>query len=173
MGYHLAAEREGSCDGIGIHIVVLQIVLLQYNHVRQITSCRMACHENASGIASIFTHVLEGPRYGGRSIINTVSYLHLGQQPVVDGHNAQPCFLQLVGDEFGPAFQPSTVKPHHHRIVLDGCRMVEVQFAAFCLVGVPIRAIGDVRFRLIALGPRLQPEQANHHADHDGPQVSL
>ena len=31
----------------------------------------------------------------------------------------------------------------------------------------------DVRFRLIALGPRLQPEQANHNADHDGPQVSL
>ena len=68
MSDYLAAERDDPGELVGIFPITRQQLLIQSDHIDQISACRMAGNIDGGGVASVFSYIIEYPSNGGSGI---------------------------------------------------------------------------------------------------------
>ena len=68
MSDYLAAERDDPGKLVGIFPITRQQLLIQSDHIDQISACRMAGNIDGGGVASVFSYIIEYPSNGGSGI---------------------------------------------------------------------------------------------------------
>ena len=167
MRHHLPAVGDQRHKRrIGVDAVRLQPALVQPDHRREVTPCRMPGHEHPPGVAAVRGDVLHHPcRRCGR-IVDTVGDLHRRREAVLHAHHGQALVFQCLGDLAPSARQPAAVVPHHGRKAGFPDRIINIQPAH--RVDVPIArgiAVGNILHRLIGAFLRHRPRAA--HGQHE------
>ena len=73
MSDYLAAERDDPGKLVGIFPITRQQLLIQSDHIDQISACRMAGNIDGGGVASVFSYIIEYPSNGGSGIYIYIS----------------------------------------------------------------------------------------------------
>ena len=71
MSDYLTAERDDPGELVGIFPITRQQLLIQSDHIDQISACRMAGNIDGVGVASVFSYIIEYPSNGGSGIIGS------------------------------------------------------------------------------------------------------
>ena len=71
MSDYLTAERDDPGELVGIFPITRQQLLIQSDHIDQISACRMAGNIDGGGVASVFSYIIEYPSNGGSGIIGS------------------------------------------------------------------------------------------------------
>ena len=87
MGDHLTAERDDPGKLVGILPITRQQLLIQSDHIDQISACRMAGNIDGGGVASVFSYIIEYPSNGSSGIVHDLHRLHMRRQAVFDTYN--------------------------------------------------------------------------------------
>ena len=87
MSDYLAAERDDPGELVGIFPITRQQLLIQSDHIDQISARGMAGNIDGGGVASVFSYIIEYPSNGGSGIIDDLHRLHMRRQAVFDTYD--------------------------------------------------------------------------------------
>ena len=87
MSDYLAAERDDPGELVGIFPITRQQLLIQSDHIDQISARGMAGNIDGGGVATVFPDIIEYPGNGGSGIVHDLHRLHMRRQTVFDTYD--------------------------------------------------------------------------------------